>query len=363
MSDPYQKIVEKLNKMALGAPKSPKFIEYLKLYFNKEEAEIMSYLDNLTSRTLTAKKVAKLSGRDPDEVKEILERLVKKGAILRQGNRYALHAIVDYFDLPLTVPPDQVTERTRKMARLSEDFYKEDWHEEVFSSNRPFLRVIPVEETIQPGQKVTNADEISERLKRATHITRVRCPCRSRMELLGERKCNYPLESCLMLDFHGENYTELGLGTPLTYEEAMEWIKETTKMGLVHLVENCDEGPYFFICSCCECCCMGLRGLMELNHPRAVAAANYHAVVNKDTCVGCNPESSKCCVSVCKFGAASQVDGIAVIDKDKCMGCGVCAAICPTNSISLVRIEREEVAPNLAALYGEISKEKGRPII
>ncbi|MHA1143691.1 MAG: ATP-binding protein [Candidatus Helarchaeota archaeon] len=363
MSDPYQKIVEKLNKMALGAPKSQKFIEYLKLYFNEGEAEIISHLDNLTTRTLTAKKVAKLAGKDPEEVKEILENLVKKGAILKQGNRYSLHAIVDYFDLPLTVPPEHVTERTKKMAQLSEDFYKEEWHDEVFSSQRPFLRVIPVEEKIQAGQKVTNADEISERLKKATHITKVRCPCRSRMELLGERKCNYPLESCLMLDFHGENYTELGLGTQLSYDEAMKWLREATEMGLVHLVENCDEGPYFFICSCCECCCMGLRGLMELNHPRAVAAANYHAIVNQETCAHCDPASSKSCVSVCKFGAATQVDGNIVIDKDKCMGCGVCAAICPTESITLKRIEREKIPPNLASLYGEISREKGRPLI
>ena len=41
------------------------------------------------------------------------------------------------------------------------------------------------------------------------------------------------------------------------------------------------------------------------------------------------------CVSVCKFGAVSIVDGIACVDKEKCTGCGACAAVCPKNVIAL----------------------------
>ena len=363
MSDPYRKIIKKLNKMAIAAPKSEKFIEYLKLYFTREEAEIVSHLDNLTTRTISAKKIARKIGKDIEETKEILANLVKRGVILKQGNQYALHTIIDYYDLPLATPKELVNENLKKMAKLSHDFFEEEWNEEIFASELPFLRVIPVEETIKTGQRVTNADEISTRLKTATHISKVTCPCRGRMEAIGQRECSYPLDSCLMLDFHGEIYTDIGYGKSLTYDEAIKRINEATEMGLIHLIENCDKGPYFFICSCCECCCMGLNGLLKMNHPRAIAAANYIAVVNKETCIGCDTSSPKSCVSRCKFKAVTLVDGKSTIDEAKCMGCGICAATCPTKSISLIRSERERIPANLIALYGEISSEKGRSIL
>ncbi len=42
------------------------------------------------------------------------------------------------------------------------------------------------------------------------------------------------------------------------------------------------------------------------------------------------------CVSVCKFGAISIVDGVAVVDDSRCVGCGSCVAICPKHVISLI---------------------------
>ena len=121
---------------------------------------------------------------------------------------------------------------------------------------------------------------------------------------------------------------------------------------IIPLVENCDDGPYFFVCSCCPCCCIGLRGLLELGNPRAVAPSNYIAVVNED-CTGCGY-----CVDRCHFNAIKIKNEKAVVDKNKCMGCSVCAVNCPF--INMERIEREKVPKNLLSLYGEIAEEKGR---
>ena len=42
------------------------------------------------------------------------------------------------------------------------------------------------------------------------------------------------------------------------------------------------------------------------------------------------------CVSACKFGAISIIDGVARVNEENCVGCGTCAAACPKNIIVLV---------------------------
>ena len=353
--DPYKKIIQTLNKLAIAAPNSEEFLEYLKLYFPEEDAKIIAYLDNFTGKTLSARNIAKKINKDLDETKAILERMVNEGKILKINNRYALHTIIDIFDIPIMVPKEMKTdEKVKKMAELSKEFFDKEWNKEIFGSNRPFLRVIPINQTIDlPEQKVTNADEISKRLKQAKTIVKAICPCRARMEILNIRKCDDPLESCLMLDFHGDLIAKIGKGKVISYEEAMEWVNEATRLGLVHLVENCDEGPYFFVCSCCPCCCIGLRGMLELGNPRAVAPSNFIAVIDTDSCTGCGY-----CIDRCHFGALELKNDKAIVDKNKCMGCSNCAAICPF--IKMEKVEREPLPKNLLSLYDEISKEKGR---
>lgn len=42
------------------------------------------------------------------------------------------------------------------------------------------------------------------------------------------------------------------------------------------------------------------------------------------------------CVSACKFGAISIVNGVAAVDYDLCTGCGQCAAACPKSVIRII---------------------------
>lgn len=53
------------------------------------------------------------------------------------------------------------------------------------------------------------------------------------------------------------------------------------------------------------------------------------AVVDKDTCTGCES-----CVDVCPVEAISMEDGKAVI-SDACVDCGQCVDECPVEAISM----------------------------
>jgi len=54
------------------------------------------------------------------------------------------------------------------------------------------------------------------------------------------------------------------------------------------------------------------------------------AVVDKDTCTGCES-----CVDSCPVEAISMDGELAVISEDDCIDCGACVGECPVEAISM----------------------------
>ena len=61
-----------------------------------------------------------------------------------------------------------------------------------------------------------------------------------------------------------------------------------------------------------------------------------------DLCQGC---VARPCVSSCKFGAISIVNGRSVIDETKCKKCQMCVKACPYNAIVKVSVPCEDACP------------------
>jgi Na+-translocating ferredoxin:NAD+ oxidoreductase RNF subunit RnfB len=59
--------------------------------------------------------------------------------------------------------------------------------------------------------------------------------------------------------------------------------------------------------------------------------SNHYAVVDADTCSGCET-----CIERCQMGALSMnADGLAEINPDRCIGCGLCVPTCPVGALNL----------------------------
>lgn len=318
------------------------YLEYLSLMYNPEISELIQILD-LFPNTLSLIKFAKQVGMDKNELMEKLDEVSQKGFVVKFGKQYALPFPLFVHDGPFLIEKTYKSKDGKKFAELGTKFFYEEGYYKKWQNNKdgtPRNRILTVSEKIEPGQEIIPAEEVYSIIDQHTDFAVVPCPCRNRAELAGNRKCKdkYPIHNCLLLGPYAKASLEFGdsIIRAVTKEEAKELVKEASELGLVHNTDNKAKNCTI-ICSCCECCCGHLTGLIKFGNPRAISKANYIAYVDTNLCVGCGT-----CIERCKFGAIS-VDDKAEIDENICMGCGLCAVKCPNDAITMRRLEREEV--------------------
>ena len=74
----------------------------------------------------------------------------------------------------------------------------------------------------------------------------------------------------------------------------------------------------------------------------ACKGCNSNKIYVTDLCQGC---VARPCMSSCKFGAISVVNGRSVIDESKCKKCQMCVKACPYNAIVKVSVPCEDACP------------------
>lgn len=224
------------------------------------------------------------------------------------------------------------------MSELFEKYYMTGGGLEAGASDYPWSRVMPIEKTVTIDKSIHSDLEIfpyekmSELLKTARRIAVIDCACRTK------KPCQHPLETCLVLDYYADFMVDKGHGRYLTLDEALKLLDDTEEAGLVHSTTNTQTRPQF-ICNCCTCACLILRGLTELHNPRAFAKSNFLPERDDDACVKCGK-----CVEICPFKAQvhhlehdSFPEQILFL-ADRCVGCGLCAYHCPSDALRLVKV-------------------------
>ncbi|MHA1299614.1 MAG: ATP-binding protein [Candidatus Helarchaeota archaeon] len=342
-------IAKKLSKSSMSIPKDKNgeptetYIEYLSLLYTPEEAEVVKELE-VFPKNYSLNKISKRTGRDKKEIMDILDPLGEKGFIFKMGKTYAIPVPLEIFDLPFMIKEHYTSSNAKKLAELSKKFFEDENYYKIWETTEdgiPRTRILTVSEKIEPGHEIIPLEEVYNIIDQNTSFALVPCPCRNRTEVLGERKCKnrYPIHSCVLLGAFAEKI--IAMGDPVARRASKVEVKRLTesasKMGLVHTTDNFLRSN--ILCHCCECCCVMLAGLTRpgLNNPRAIAKANYIAVVDEERCTAC-----ELCLTRCKFGAII-IENISKINEDKCMGCGLCAVTCPNNAIKMRRLEREEM--------------------
>lgn len=349
--DVYQKLQERLDTNAAGAPPTPSFDKILRILFSPEEAELANYL---TWRLQPVSKLSDKTGMAPDKLTEMLETMADRGVIfakLQAGseNRYSLlPTIPGLYEFPFMRP--ERNPHIDELRVLWEQYFADGLAASHAGSPTSQMRVIAVQETIPMVSEVTTYDAVSTMIDRAGAISLANCACR-----VCFQKCDKPLETCLSFDDTARFLVDRGMARFVDKEEALRVLKMCEEEGLVHMINNSDD-KLSVICNCCGCCCNLLRGLIELNNPDAIAVSPFVVQYVPDDCIGCG-----LCVERCPVTAIKESDDLVAVDTEKCIGCGLCVSACPTESLTL---HNRTLPPKVFATGKElvmtVLQEKGR---
>ena len=292
--------------------RSPEFWGMVNI-LDDEMVEIALKMKQRTPYSL--KELSVLTGIDEDSLYDKLQRMAEHGLLeynwgdtlnkphTRENKRYVL---------PLFVPGS--AELFNMNAKLSSE------HPEVtdFFERMTFLplekvtpmvppggagvgmHVIPVEKAIPAQSQSISIEHISHWLKKYEgHIGVAVCSCRRSESTRGQGSGDVQADWCIGLGEFADYTNEVGIGHPISSEEALQILQRAEDMGYVHQITNIDgENKIFAICNCAPGVCYALRTSQLFNTPNLSRSA-YVARVEKHNCVACGK-----CVEVCPAGAA-----------------------------------------------------------
>jgi len=330
----YKKLAEHLDKIPNGFPATESGVELtiLSKLFTVEEAEIACAmrLDPESPETIAAR-----LGRDKGKVYSVLKKMVKKGLIsLERGkggfNFKLIPFIVGFYER-------QNAKIDEEFAQLFEEYYHQALHK-MMTVKPSVQRIIPVEKAIPVNIEVLPYERASTYIENSKSWGVLNCICRVQKELIGEG-CGHTKENCLVISSRPRQFDRTDVIRSLTKKEALGILEQAEKEGLIHSVNNIQEGVDY-ICNCCSCCCGVLRGMIEYGSPQAVAGSGFQAEADDSLCNGCGV-----CLERCQFQALSLVDDVCRVAEDKCLGCGLCISACPAQALQLMQKSKSEPPP------------------
>jgi len=325
----YEHLARALDALPNGFPRTPSGVEIrlLAKILSPEEARLASHLTGKREPVETIARRADMSPRDAG--RELVD-LAKRGVVWSGevdgsvGFRLAPF-IVGIYEAQLGIMDEE-------FARLFEQYMEEGGATGIMQPLPSLHRVLPSQGVIEPD-RILPYDDVRAIIERAKTFRVRGCICRVQQDLIGQRKCDFPLENCIII------YESERPPSPddISKERAIEILDETEKVGLVHTTANVVD-DITYICNCCGCCCGILRGFNEWGIDEAIARANYLALVDTESCTGC-----EICVQRCQVGAMSMNDGAAHVNPERCIGCGLCVTGCPSDAVNLKRKPDAEI--------------------
>lgn len=327
-----------MNLWPIRTPKTPEIMEILNLLYTPEEAEFLASTFSAPYQDVkTSEQIAEDSGKSKKEVETILDSLAEKGLVFRfkhwkSGDiLYALLPMVPgVFEFYFSGLAD--SEKKTLIASLFEKAYKDGLAMEAGPSDYAWERVIPIEETLEVTQEILPFEKVSEFIKTSYTIAVIPCACRTK------HPCEHPVEACIVFDSSADFMVDRGIGRYISTEDALTLLENMEKAGLVHTTTNSQRRPQF-ICNCCTCSCLILRGLTEMHNPRAFAKSNFVAKRDDNACTLC-----RTCIEVCPFDCYyyhwphdEEPEKIGFLEE-RCVGCGLCSYHCPADAITLVKV-------------------------
>ena len=326
----YEYLASALDSLPNGFPRTPSGVEIriLEKIFSPDEAGLASHV---TGKMEPVEAIAKRANMPARDAGRDLIALAKRGLLWsgKQDGEVAFRLapfIVGIYEAQLGTMDEE-------LARLFERYMEDGGAAGIMKPLPSLHRVLPGLNSVEPDM-ILPYDDVRAAIENGKTFRVRGCICRVQQDLVGTRKCNFPLENCIIIY---ANKREPSPGD-ISREQALAILDETEKAGLVHTAANVmDEITY--VCNCCGCCCAILRGFNEWGIDEAIARANYVAAIDDAKCTAC-----EICVDRCQVGAISMNGSAAAVNPARCIGCGLCVTGCPSDAARLDRKPATEIA-------------------
>jgi ferredoxin len=358
--DEYEKLRSYLDTLPVGYPKTKTGVEIslLKRMFTPEEAYIARHTIMLGEPVRQIyRKLKKTMEITEEQLIEKLDMMAKKGAIFKIKKS---SGEINYATAMLAIGmyEYQLDRLTKEYVVEFEEYIREGFINEF--KNYPQLRVVPVEQSLEPENFIGTYDNIFRvinELDDRSSIALAECICRKGQRLLGH-DCGHLQDSCLVIGTGADYYLDRGMARKISKAEAIEVMRKAQKEALV--LESSNTQRPFAICACCGDCCEVLRNLKTLDKPASYIVSNYFCEVDHELCVGCGQ-----CMDRCQMDALlMNDDGTKIqINLDRCIGCGNCVISCPNQALTLKQKAQPTIPPpHAGALYMEMAKKKNETV-
>jgi len=338
----YKELIDRYNRFPQGAPEAESLYEILKLMFTHEEASLVSLLP---IKPFSVKDASRIWGKSEGDAFDILNGLAEKALLLDMNDakeqKYVVPPpMIGFFEFALMRTGGHFDQKL-----LSELFHQyleteEDFMRKLLSLKTPIGRILVNEKAVKKNDEVYVLDyeRATKIIQNAESIGVSRCYCRHKAEHLGEH-CDAPQEVCLSLNNLSQSLSKHGYAKLISNERALEILELSYEHNLIQFAENVKD-DVGFICNCCSCCCMALKGARKMGIPQTISSSNFIATLN-DRCVGCRK-----CIDVCPLGCFKlDGEGKVTLDQTLCIGCGVCQRVCKVKAVEMVPREKRVFTP------------------
>jgi electron transport complex protein RnfB len=349
--DLYEKLREILDTHPVGAPKSAVFDKFLSILFTPEEVAILIHM-NFSLKPVEV--IAGAAGMSAEEADRVLGAMADRVLVLSRekgGKRsYGLLPVIPgLYEFPFM--RGKMTPELEQLAKLRDDYHRDGLGASFAGNPTSLVRVVPVEKSVDATIRVHPFEEVKNIINSADFIGLGQCACR-----VTHHNCDKPTEMCLFFNAPARFLVEKKCARQITNEEAHAVLKRAEEEGLVHTSTNSADTPYF-LCNCCKCCCILLRGKTEFNIPHHFAPSGFLAAVKMEECTGCGI----CADERCPMDAIEIREDMALVTEEKCIGCGLCVTACPVEAITLVRrSDPTEIPATTQEMIGKVLTEKGK---
>ncbi len=353
MNDLYEELRQRLDDMATGFPATERKIEIkiLKQLFSKREAVLFLAMSPMVERSAG---VAGRVGGDPAVLEALMEEMAQKGLLFRLKKAgETLYATVPFVP---GIFEHQVGQLTRELALDIKDYYEGEFGRTIMAYKHTPLRTIPIDRELVLESPLASYEDVIQIFKQQKKIVVINCVCREWGKMV-ENTCGKPLETCFYFGSYADYFLDNHTGRIIDAEEAITIVRRNLEeTGLVIQVGGGQKPSV--VCMCCGDCCNMLLSLKMQTDPAAASNSNYFAVIDPDTCTGCEE-----CQERCQMDAIDFFDSIATINYQRCIGCGTCIFGCEEETIQLKKkpVEDQYTPPaTIADAFMDIAAERGK---